>query len=233
MRSFVFSNIATAHEKIVKHIVANGYPILTEDKEETIECEPISITIKKPMAEPRISGHSPFREAYMEKYSDSLINGYESSDFSYDYHTRLYSYQGCQRIQKDYDMQMYDQVALMETQLARNKTTRRAQAITWNPAVDPFMKDCPCLQLIQCVIRDDHLNMNVVFRSNDMLMAFGANAYALTKMQESILTSVDAIRLNKYYLKPLNMGSYTHIALIPHVYPKRDAVELKKFVESN
>ena len=58
--------------------------------------------------------------------------------------------------------------------------------------------------------------MRVVFRSNDMLLAFGANAYALTMLQKKIADELG-----------LEVGTYTHIALIPHVYHKRDAKDLE------
>jgi len=50
--------------------------------------------------------------------------------------------------------------------------------VTWNPYVDEQLDDCPCLQLVQCLVREGRLSMKVVFRSNDMLSAAGANMFA-------------------------------------------------------
>jgi len=60
--------------------------------------------------------------------------------------------------------------------------------------------------------------MKVVFRSNDMLSAAGANMFALAHLQKSV-----ADRLG------LPCGSYTHISLVPHVYYLRDLQELEGF----
>ena len=40
--------------------------------------------------------------------------------------------------------------------------------------------------VVQCIIRDNKLQMKVVFRSNDMLTAAGANMFALVHLQKYI-----------------------------------------------
>jgi len=59
--------------------------------------------------------------------------------------------------------------------------------------------------------------MKVVFRSNDFLSALGANMYGLVELQKKIASDVG-----------VDVGTYTHIALVPHVYHVRDASQLKK-----
>jgi thymidylate synthase len=98
-------------------------------------------------------------------------------------------------------------------------STRRAVAITWTPEVDQDEKNVPCLQLIMCTIRRGRLDMKVVFRSNDMLSALGANMYGLTELQKFIADKIG-----------VPVGTYTHISLVPHVYYKRDASELSKML---
>ncbi|HOI14415.1 MAG TPA: thymidylate synthase, partial [Methanoculleus sp.] len=61
----------------------------------------------------------------------------------------------------------------------------------------------------------------VVFRSNDILSAAGANMYALVHLQKAI-----ADRLG------VPCGRYTHIALVPHVYYRRDANDIEPFCKS-
>jgi len=60
--------------------------------------------------------------------------------------------------------------------------------------------------------------MKVVFRSNDMLTAAGANMFALVSLQ-------------KYIAKDLGLkcGSYTHVSLVPHIYYVRDAADIEPF----
>lgn len=62
--------------------------------------------------------------------------------------------------------------------------------------------------------------MRVIFRSNDMLTASGLNMYGLTHLQKVIADELD-----------YNVGSYTHIALTPHIYHVRDSGDMLTMVE--
>lgn len=117
-----------------------------------------------------------------------------------------------------------DQIDYIARKLAAAPNSRRAVAITWNPpVVDENLDDCPpCLQLVQCLLRDGKLQMKVVFRSNDILSAAGSNMYALVRLQKMI-----ADRLG------VPCGRYTHIALVPpHVYYRRDLNDIEPFCKS-
>ena len=60
--------------------------------------------------------------------------------------------------------------------------------------------------------------MKVVFRSNDMLTAAGANMYALVQLQRHIAGNLG-----------LPVGSYSHISLVPHIYHTRDINDIPPF----
>jgi Thymidylate synthase len=60
--------------------------------------------------------------------------------------------------------------------------------------------------------------MKVVFRSNDMLSAAGANMYALARLQQHIAEAVGVA-----------VGAYTHISLVPHIYYMRDVADIPPF----
>jgi thymidylate synthase len=60
--------------------------------------------------------------------------------------------------------------------------------------------------------------MKVVFRSNDMLTAAGANMFALVHLQQFIADKLG-----------VPAGPYTHISLVPHIYYKRDVNDLEPF----
>jgi thymidylate synthase len=113
-----------------------------------------------------------------------------------------------------------DQIQYIIQKLRSFPNSRRALAITWNPVVDEHLDDCPCLQLVQCVLRNGLLDMKVVFRSNDMLSAAGANMYALVRLQQWI-----AERLSS------GVGSYVHVSLVPHIYYLRDLDDIVPFCE--
>jgi len=199
-----------AHELAVKMVMDKGYPITTEDGEKTIEFEPITIVVDDPLSEPRLSSKYEFGQRAADQYAQNIVFGSENT-FVYDYWTRLHKYVS--------GGTYMDQIKYITDKLRHEETryTRRAMAITWQPNVDWVQKDVPCLQLILCTVRGSRLHMKVVFRSNDFLSALGANMYGLVELQKKIASDVG-----------VDVGTYTHIALVPHVYHVRDASQLKK-----
>jgi thymidylate synthase len=215
MRIIKAPSIGRAHELVVKMILEKGWVLDTEDGEATVEYDEVALKIDNPASAPKVSAHSRFQERFMEKYAQDLVRGSDSV-FEYDYHGRLF--QWGERLSSGGADVSVNQVDYIVRKLSEARETRRAIAITWNPVIDESLDDCPCLQLVQCLVRNDRLQMKVVFRSNDMLTAAGANMYALTRLQEYI-----AGRLS------LPAGSYTHISLVPHIYYKRDMNDIEPF----
>lgn len=207
--------IAKLHELAVNYVMNHGYEIITEDNEHTIECEPLTLVCKTPLDYPTHSFKSSLKHKMLKDYADKLTKGYSKDTvFEYDYHSRLTRY--------DFDfgrMGGDNQLRYVIDKLRKYPTSRRAQAITWIPKIDMRAKDVPCLQYIQFTIRDNKLNMAVMFRSNDMLLALGANMFGLTELMKDIA-----------YMLNIDVGTYTHISLIPHIYDKRDADELERFM---
>ena len=215
MRIIKAPSIGRAHELVVKMILEKGWVLDTEDGEATVEFDEVAMKIDNPVSEPRVSPHSRFQERFMEKYAEDLIMG-SGSVFEYDYHGRLFDWG--ERLSEEGKDVHINQVDYIVRKLLEARQSRRAIAVTWNPVIDESLDNCPCLQLVQCLVRHDRLQMKVVFRSNDMLTAAGANMYALVRLQEYI-----AGRLS------LPTGSYTHISLVPHIYYKRDMDDIEPF----
>jgi thymidylate synthase len=215
MRIIRAPSIGHAHEQVVKMILEKGWSLRTEDTEATVEFEEIAIQVDTPLAEPMVSPHSRFQQKFVEQYAKDLLHGSHAS-FEYDYHGRLYDWG--ERLAAYGQAVHVDQIAYIVNKLRASPNSRRAIAITWNPVIDENLDDCPCLQLVQCTVRDGRLHMRVVFRSNDMLTAAGANMYALVQLQKSIADQLG-----------LPCGTYTHISLIPHVYYIRDMHDIEPF----
>jgi thymidylate synthase len=215
MRIIRAPSIGRAHELVIRMILEKGWIINTEDAEATVEFEEIAMQVDTPLAEPMVSPHSRFQQRFVEQYAKDLLLGSHAS-FEYDYHGRLFDWG--ERLSVDRQPVHIDQIAYITEKLKSSPETRRAIAITWNPVIDEKLDDCPCLQLVQCVVRDKKLHMRVVFRSNDMLTAAGANMYALVQMQKSI---ADALGVP--------CGTYTHISLVPHIYYIRDIHDIEPF----
>jgi thymidylate synthase len=215
MRIIRAPSIGRAHELVVKLILEKGWILHTEDAEVTIEFEEITLQVDTPLAYPAVSPSSRFQQRFVEQYARDLLQGSHAS-FEYDYHGRLFDWG--ERLVADGQPVHIDQIAYIVDKLTSSPATRRAIAITWNPVIDEQLDDCPCLQLIQCILRKGKLNMRVIFRSNDMLTAAGANMYALVQLQKSI---ADALTVP--------CGTYTHISLVPHIYYLRDIHDIEPF----
>ena len=215
MRIIAAPSLGRAHELAVKMVLEKGWTLVTENDEATVEFEEMGIRVETPFSEPMASPCSRFQRRFLEKYAEDLLNG-SAAQFEYDYHSRLFDWgQGLALAGREVHA---DQIGYITRKLASSPVSRRAVAVTWNPPVDEGLDDCPCLQLVQCLVRNGALHMKVVFRSNDMLSAAGANMFALAHLQKSV-----ADRLG------LPCGSYTHISLVPHVYYLRDLQELEGF----
>ncbi|WP_214020497.1 thymidylate synthase [Methanoculleus sp.] len=250
MRIIRAPTLARAHELAVRTVLEKGWVLETENDEATIECEELALEVESPESEPMASPASRFQQRFLDAYAENLLHGSDAK-FEYDYHRRLFDWgerlrvaplerPGCSAQEqlraapegrpghsvqkgltaKDEDVHV-DQIDYIARKLEQAKNSRRAVAVTWNPVVDENLDDCPCLQLVQCLLRDGKLQMKVVFRSNDILSAAGANMYALVRLQKAI-----ADRLG------VPCGRYTHIALVPHVYYRRDLNDIEPFCKS-
>ena len=215
MRLIRAPGIGRAHELVVKMILEKGWVLQTEDDEATIEFEEVAMQVDTPLSEPMVSPHSRFQQRFVEQYARDLLRGSKAS-FEYDYHGRLFDWG--ERLSSQGNEVHVDQIAYIVDKLRQSRNSRRAIAITWNPVIDEQLGDCPCLQLVQCVLRNGALRMRVVFRSNDMLTAAGANMYALVQLQKSIADQLS-----------VPCGTYTHISLVPHVYYLRDINDIEPF----
>ncbi|MFX1279055.1 MAG: thymidylate synthase [Promethearchaeota archaeon] len=70
--------------------------------------------------------------------------------------------------------------------LKESPYSRRAQAITWRPLVDPYHEDPPCLQRIFMRIKEGKLIMQTTWRSRDLFRAWGANVNGMIRIQKSM-----------------------------------------------
>jgi thymidylate synthase len=215
MRILRAPSIGTAHELVVKMVLEKGRVLETEDEEATVEFDEIGIRVEHPFTEPMVSPHSRFSRKFMDKYAEDLLKGTPAA-FEYDYHDRLFNWGA--KLNAEGKPLHIDQIEYIIRKLGESPVSRRAVAITWNPYTDERLDDCPCLQLVQCLLRDGRLQMKVVFRSNDMLTAAGANMYALAHLQLHIAESLG-----------VSTGAYTHISLVPHIYYRRDVNDLEPF----
>ena len=116
--------------------------------------------------------------------SDALyeyVRSFENSDdqgFVYTYPNRILAH---------FDT---DQFEVMKKRMLHAIGSNRAVAITYDPKLDQDREDIPCLQFLQCIVRNNELTIHCLFRSNDIFGAFYSNmffiAYIGIKMKEEL-----------------------------------------------
>ncbi|MHA1150953.1 MAG: thymidylate synthase [Promethearchaeota archaeon] len=100
-----------------------------------------------------------------------------------------------------------NQIDYMIKKLKKSPYSRRAQAITWRPLIDPFHEDPPCLQRIYMRVKDEKLLMQTTWRSRDLFRAWEANVNGM-------------IRIQKYVAEELGVeiGHYLDFSNSLHIY---------------
>ncbi len=100
-----------------------------------------------------------------------------------------------------------NQIEYIIEKLKEKPYSRRAQAITWRPLVDPFHFDPPCLQRIYMRIKEGKLLMQTTWRSRDLFRAWEANVNGMIRIQKHV-----AEQLN------VEIGHYLDFSNSLHIY---------------
>ncbi|MFW9874812.1 MAG: thymidylate synthase [Candidatus Thorarchaeota archaeon] len=102
-----------------------------------------------------------------------------------------------------------NQIDFIVKKLKKNPNTRRAQAITWRPYIDPLSEDPPCLQRLFFRIKNEKLILQTCWRSRDLFKAWEANVNGMIRIQKSI---ADELKLK--------VGEYIDFSNSLHLYGK-------------
>jgi len=201
----------------------------------------MTLVIERPFEEPRLHRAFPGAIEDLEKYRLEVVDGVhdhwirpEEGKWTYTYHKRLFDYQVQEELCSGGESP-FAGVAQMEylvEKLARVPYSRRAQAITWMPTLDPKTDDPPCLQRVWCRLAEGgdgqlYLNMNTHWRSRDAYKAAFMNIYALTDLQR-ILAGEIAERMGR----PVQVGRYVDITDSYHIYGSYLAEVEERFLRS-
>ena len=155
-----------------------------------------TLVVQKPLQEPMISKCFIGGWQELEQYRMEMLDGI--LDFEVDRGNWTYTYH--QRMEK--------QLPWIISELTRNPSSRRA-VISIRTDDDIGSDDPACLQSIQFLIRNDSLDMKVLFRSNDACKATFMNAFALICLQKRMADDLG-----------VDVGVYTHRANSFHCYEK-------------
>jgi len=223
-------SIPQAFEEAMKRVWNEGARIKTEyDKPEDPPSRDasVAILIKDPYAQPRF--HRAFTDGlgglaeyvmevvhgahdYWVKPVEEIEKGDASEDtrWTYTYHERIFDY----RI----DGTSLNQIQYVIDKLSDTGHSRRAQAITWNPRLDPPTSDPPCLQRIWGRLSEDdngiiYFNMNTHWRSRDLFKAWFENVIALTTLMRKIAEAI-----SEKTGREIKVGRYVEMVDSLHIY---------------
>ena len=203
----VVRTLADAQEKGIAEVGRYGVVEVTEDGEDIIQLTyPLVIQISEPNSEPLKHILSPYSTEFLYTYYVQIKAPDNSHGFDYTYGNRIHSHFGLNQYDRAVDM------------ICNSPNTRRAVISLWDGKIDNLAKHPPCLNHIQFSRDGEALNMTCLFRSNDILMAYGANIYGLA------LFFNDFCHDTEY-----KVGKLTTISSNPHIYYIRDANEYMKW----
>ncbi|MHA1293092.1 MAG: thymidylate synthase [Promethearchaeota archaeon] len=113
-----------------------------------------------------------------------------------------------------------NQIDYVVEKLKKNPNTRRAQAITWRPYIDPYSEDPPCLQRLFFRLKNNKLILQTSWRSRDLFKAWEANVNGMIRLQKSIANKLK-----------VEIGEYVDFNNSLHIYGK-DIKEVKELLNS-
>ncbi len=222
--------IPRAYERAIKEVWEKGASIRTEydhPEDPASKDATVVIIVRQPFGQPRF--HRSFADGlgglaeyvmevvhgahdYWVKPVEEILKGKESKDtrWTYTYHGRLFEY----RIED----KVINQIGYMIDKLSQTGYSRRAQAITWNPKLDPPTDDPPCLQRLWGRLCEDGkggyvFNLNSHWRSRDLFKAWFENVIALTTLMRKIAEALAAKAG-----KNVRLGRYVDISDSLHIY---------------
>jgi len=237
-----------AWEKAVLAVWDKGLEVKTQyDKPEDPPSKDatVMVTITNPFAEPRIHKNFPGGPEELEVYRQEVVAGIHdhwidpaAGKWTYTYHERLFAYFPLSSIEhRESSIEKVNQIQYIINCLSQAGHSRRAQAVTWMPAIDPQTEHPPCLQRIWCrLVRSEQnnewlLNMNTHWRSRDLYKAWFMNVYAITDLQRMI-----AEEISKRRGEQVLVGRYVDISDSLHIYGSYFddvAVEVEKMRKSS
>lgn len=193
------NNLPNAYHNALTSLETSGDIVECPDWNQKQKELSMTVHISDPIAEPRISKLFIGGPHELQQYEMEMLDGIldfeiqpEKGKWSYTYHNRYEKY-----------------YSFIVEELKRNPYSRRAVISIRDNEEDIKHGDPACFQNMQFMIRENKLDMFVLFRSNDLPEAFFMNAWALIKLQEKIAQELC-----------VDVGTYTHTSNSMHCYEK-------------
>ena len=133
----------------------------------------------------------------------------EGKSFVYTYPCRLFNVKQANR---DNEIVHSNQVETIINRLREHDGSNRAVANLYMCGLDKDVKDIPCLQFLGAYIRDNKLQLHILFRSNDLWSAFPANMlflqYLGLKITEELKETYPQLSFEGLYYNSVSLHIY-------------------------
>lgn len=216
MYSVTSNTIANTYLLLVDKVMSRGEMILDERGDKIKELLNVVSVIKEPLknnfynipdAEVDIPKGFPFGKNELAIYRKQFLDP-DKRGFVYTYGERLCHYKHQSTSFFGDKVTYVNQIDEIIKKLNNNNYTRRATAITWSPYLDNSNDNVPCLITLDAKIRDNKLNMTILYRSHDALLGWFPNIYGLAYVGKHIIENVK---------QPITMGPMTVHSISAHI----------------
>ena len=190
------STVKEAWMRSLKLIGTYGNLKLSDYDEKQMELMDLSIIVREEdLNHPSMVGELGITEEELNLYANTLLSKDKPDDLQYTYGERLRNYSNVDQLQY-----------LIET-LQNKLYSRRAVAVLWNPAIETFVDEVPCIDLYQAIVQDNKLYMIAYLRANDVYNGFPRNIYGILKIQDVLCK---ALGLDKGYVNTVTGSAHMY-----------------------
>lgn len=181
-------NITQAYLKIVDTVLKNGHTTHDERGDTMTETLNIVTLIKNPIPSTPIPLpiHQTVQVPRTSFWDNNRLEVYCNEFLSKDKQDFVYTYGN--RLRAHFNV---DQIDNAIKRLKNCKDTRRAVSVTWDPIIDDYETDAPCLILVDFKIRDGELYTTALWRSHDIYGAWFPNLVGLTYLAQYVAKNTD------------------------------------------
>ena len=148
-------------------------------------------------------------QSYVLQLDDPSQIYLDEDSFVYTYPNRIFN---VKQVSRDGVVGEFNQVATIVDRLKEHIGSNRGVANLYMCGLDRDEQHIPCLQFIQCLIRDNKLSLHILFRSNDLYSAFPSNMlflqYLGLKITDELKSMYPSLKFNGIYYNSTSLHIY-------------------------
>lgn len=198
------------YHEVVQHVLKNGRPRNPRGLQ-TYDAGWTTVVIHDPSDQLPLGVGRNLSRAVAAAEAVQLIGGFSAPEllFRISPNFRRFAQPDTQRFHGAYGERIKNQLACVLNKLHRDPDTRQAVVTLWDPWLDNLhdRRDYPCTVALRASITDGRLDLDVLMRSNDVVLGFPYDIFQFGQLQATLARLLD-----------LPLGVYRHTAWSLHLY---------------